>query len=303
MKKRRHHYVWRKYLLPWTVNNKIWCFREGKIFSPDLMGVGQERDFYKLQELTLQELELLRKLALDPLTPKLRMLNEGWVQMFHLVFELKKTMNDRGLKHPEIERFIDESIHNFEEDYHAEVEGNATKYIDLILGDDTSFYKTEDGCLNFSFYICLQYMRTKKLKENVCSIFHGKTALNIDGIWNIMRHIYATNMAWTLYAERSKFKMVLLKNVSSKTLITCDQPVINTYAADKVDGEKLKDVEFYYPVSPVRGILISDKEQFKAIDEINLNHDDVDYYNRVMLNFSHEQIYANSRETLEFYCL
>lgn len=45
-KTRRQHYVWRKYLEPWTTKGKIWCRRESKIFSADLMNVAQERDFY-----------------------------------------------------------------------------------------------------------------------------------------------------------------------------------------------------------------------------------------------------------------
>jgi hypothetical protein len=92
MKKRRHHYVWRAYLKPWSTNNKIWCHRDGKIFNPNLMGIGQERDFYKLKHLTKSDIALIKLLAIDHLNPRLKKLNEGWLTMFTAVFEIKEQL-------------------------------------------------------------------------------------------------------------------------------------------------------------------------------------------------------------------
>jgi len=34
--KKRQHYVWKNYLKPWTLDNKIWCKRKDKIFNTSL---------------------------------------------------------------------------------------------------------------------------------------------------------------------------------------------------------------------------------------------------------------------------
>jgi len=60
------------------------------------MGVAQRRDFYKLKELTLNDMEFIRKLALEPTKPKLSELNEGWIEMFNIVFDFKKQMDRMG---------------------------------------------------------------------------------------------------------------------------------------------------------------------------------------------------------------
>lgn len=89
MKKRRHHYVWRKYLRAWASNDSIWCCREGKIFRSNLMGVGQVRDFYRLKELSFHDIEAIRNLAIEPTKSHLKELNEGWIESFSAVFQKK----------------------------------------------------------------------------------------------------------------------------------------------------------------------------------------------------------------------
>ena len=77
--------------------------------------------------------------------------------------------------------------------------------------------------------------------------------------------------------------------------------VNNLAISDKVADEIVNDVEFYYPVSPKLGILISEKEKYSTISEINLQDEDANAFNMAMIAASHEQIYADSREILERY--
>jgi hypothetical protein len=54
---KRQHYVWRAYLRPWAKNERIWTnFKQlNKIQQPSLMGVAQEKYFYKLVDFTDSE--------------------------------------------------------------------------------------------------------------------------------------------------------------------------------------------------------------------------------------------------------
>jgi len=115
-----------------------------------------------------------------------------------------------------------------------------------------------------------------------------------------MRHIYATNMGFVLFSDSSKFRMVLIKNNSATPFITGDQPVINTFAAAG-GNEIVSEVEFYYPVSPKLGILISDKIEYRSINEIDIMEEDAHVFNIAMLKSSHEQIYADSEVIIKKY--
>src|SRR5260370_12790935 len=65
MRKHRQHHVWQHYLEPWTIKKKIFCLREGKIFHPDTKNVAVERDFYKLQRLTDEDIAFLKLFVID----------------------------------------------------------------------------------------------------------------------------------------------------------------------------------------------------------------------------------------------
>lgn len=62
--KKRQHYVWRNYLRGWAdKKDHIWALKkdEGKILCPELMGVAQEKYFYRVHELTKPEIDFMRR--------------------------------------------------------------------------------------------------------------------------------------------------------------------------------------------------------------------------------------------------
>lgn len=71
MKKRKQHYIWRYYLNAWATDEQIFCLRENKIFKTNLMNIGNIRDFYRLKELSNQDIEILNLLILKVLDPNL----------------------------------------------------------------------------------------------------------------------------------------------------------------------------------------------------------------------------------------
>jgi len=183
MKKTKQHYVWRYYLKSWTSNGSIWCNRKGKVFPSDLMNVGQERYFYKLKELTQKDIEFVRKIAIDPTKHELlRKLNEDWLNIFNFIFKLKSIVKENDTNKYELDELIDKAIHNLEEDYHQSIEGNAIKHIDLILAKDISFFQTEKERIEFAYFLCVQYMRTKKRQEAICNQFKNQNNSYLEDV-------------------------------------------------------------------------------------------------------------------------
>jgi len=300
-KKRHHHYVWRYYLRAWASNEKIACLRGGRIFKPNLMGVGQKRDFYKLQELNSDELAFIKRLAIDTAPKHLQELHTNLVRRFNIVFKLREYIESKDINDQELKNLLDITIHNLEEDLHAGIEGETIKYIESILREDIDFYNIDKGCIDFIHFLCVQYLRTEKMKESTLDAIRNMTTINFEKINNVLNHIFATNMAWTFCAERKVFKMVLLKNETAKEFITGDQPVINTYGVIGTSKTPIDDIELYYPVSPKLAILISEKEEYKGIRTKVVNENDVVSYNNLILKNSHSQVYATSVSVLEEY--
>src|SRR5215216_1129058 len=139
-KKRHHHYVWRYYLRPWSFNGKIACLREGKIFESELMGVGQKRDFYKLNELNNNDFAFIKRLAIDSSPKHLQSLHTELVRLFTIVFQLREHIASKGVNNHELDNLLDVAIHNLEEEMHTGIENTAIKCIESILRENISFY-------------------------------------------------------------------------------------------------------------------------------------------------------------------
>ena len=295
MKKRAHHYVWRKYLQAWTVNSSIWCCTGEKIFRTGLTRIAQRKDFYKLKELSTADMQFIHDLAIAPSAPHLQELNKGWVSAFTLVFRLKRAVEQEGIIDPNVDKLIDEAINNFEEDLHMHIEHDTVEYLDSILKEDISFLETDKGFLDFMHFLSVQSMRTNRVRSIVLAKAPSIPGIDLERIWNVLSHIFATNIGWSFYADRRSFRTLLLKNQSRKELITGDQPVINTRAKAL---EPPDEIELYYPVSPKLSILVTQNAPIGRSNRIDLDEDDVNKYNLMIVEKSYSQIYASSEEAL-----
>ena len=300
-KKRHHHYIWRYYLRSWATDGKIACLMEGKIFESNLMGIGQKRDFYKLNELNSNDLSFIKRLAIDSSPKHLQNSHLNLVKQFNLVFRLRDELKSKGVDEPKLNKLLDVTIHNLEENLHADIENKAIKYINSILREDIEFYNTDIGYTEFIYFLCVQLMRTEKIRKSTVKGVGPIEGIDFEKIWNVLSHIFAKNMGWNFYANRELHKMTLLKNETTKELITADQPVINTYATIGASTAPIENVELYYPVSPRIAILVSEKEGYKGISKKLLSENDVVSYNNQIVKNSHKQVYGTSLSVLEEY--
>lgn len=298
MKKRKQHYVWRRYLNSWTDDGKVLCLRDGKIFSTDLMSLANERDFYRLKELTEEEIEFVKKIAIQHSPNILKNIHYKFLNGFTEVYTFRDNLRRNGLSDGDIEKKIDELINNLEEDYHSKIEGNSTKYIDSILKKDVHFYKTEEGRTEFLYYLCIQYMRTKKMKTNVIQATNYQNKINTENIWNVLSHIYATNVAFGINRQ-PEFNLLLLNNLTNVPFITGDQPVVNTFGVGKKINASVDELELYYPISPNIGLLVTKKYQNLRSSQYDISDSTlIGQYNSYIVTESQEQVYSNSEQVL-----
>jgi hypothetical protein len=299
-RKRKQHYVWRHYLKSWAPGGSIFCLRGHDIFSSSLDGVANRRDFYKPEPLLPEELALVRVLAVDSAAKHLRGTNEGWLKTLltpQLVLPALSQHADK-FTGSEVET-IEEMIHNFEEDFYAGLENAAIKQLAALRRCDASFLQDDMELIGFLHFICLQSLRTAKMQDQLVAAVQLKPPLRFVPVWQIVRHVFASNIASMLYFGRRDWRLLFLTNFSARPFLTGDQPVINTYAARQPPGTQVDNLELYYPLSPRLAVLLTETVNVPNGHRSSLNLQEVDMYNGQIVRSAHEQIYADSRRILE----
>lgn len=300
-KKRRHHYVWRRYLRSWAINEKIFCLRDNKIINTNLMNVAQQRDFYKLKELTCEDVKFIKWLAIDHSPKNLIDGHEKLLAVFSSVSKLKAVLrSDIAFGNDKAKKSFELYIHNLEEDLHSSIENSGDKYLADLLMEKTDFFTTDIGYVEFLYFLCVQYMRTKQMKESVIKGVntHDKN-YNIERCWNLLSHIFATNIVHSFCDDRDHYKLVLIRNTSSRGFITGDQPVINIFSINDPKGGDSERLAFYYPISPKLAILIIEKKYFSGISELDFDEKSVNSHNQAIVGSSLDQIFARDKDDLE----
>ena len=294
------HYVWRRYLKAWAIDDQIWCCRDKKIFRTNLKNVGQQRDFYKPKDLTVEDIQAIHKLAIEPISSnELKQANIYWINVFEFKSKIQRIVDEQPADQ-EVIRQLNVDLHNFEEDFQSRLENIGKPYLDSIIQESLGFFETEKGCFDFLIFMCFQYFRTKKLYDSVVSNCKNsaREIIDIEKTWGVLRHIYRTNVVNSIFGERNSWKLTLLRNQSNIPFITCDQPVINTYAYGKSLESTIEELKLYYPISPSLAVLLTKIDSYTC-DVLDVDNLEVDGYNALVVDASHEQIYSNQEQVLK----
>ncbi len=302
-RKRRQHFVWRKYLEPWSDNGRIWCHRDGRTFRASLNNVALEKDLYTIVELVPEEIKFVRSIFIDCASPMMQDLHKGWIEAFETPFKYRDGLRRLGPLPADIEEQVSVVIHNAEEELHTRIERTALPFLRDLVNGDTSFYENEESKLDFHNFLCTQYTRTPVMKANVLRSVEAvrpklsrPLTVDFNRIWPLVRHILATNIAYGLHIRSETMRHQLLMSTETRRFITGDQPVVNTLAVGLPEGEAPTALELYYPVSPALALLIA--EHIDGADRKQLTDCEVDAFNHAIADQSQGCIYGASRATL-----
>jgi hypothetical protein len=271
----RQHYVWRKYLRAWTVDNKLWCKRGTSIFNPAPENIALERFFYEVEVLSLPEFKLILKFIEQLPSANHELLVE------HLM--LYCTCSDTEfLKKNGLEKF------------HGIFENLAVPTLDALRTGNLTVLQEEQTRINFCKFIGRQYTRTKKMNPNVPSTFPPNIPVpeefiscDMAKVRKVMTFLFSDSIGNWAY---SSGKFSLLK-APQKSFITCDQPISNTKA---IKGQQPIDIELFYPLSPEYALLISIDEQ----GERELAPEEEASWNQYIRSTAYQMIFANRRDLL-----
>lgn len=331
-KKRKQHFVFQAYLDAWKDKGKIHCCRDwGVPFSGSTERVANIRDFYRLKPLNDDEERfyclLIQNYPDDVKNALLQHLISyvepiKWQQQLNFLRRLSEARFNGNI--PEeleteiarLEKFVDATINNLDEDYMSELEGESKKWLDALKNKSSDFYYEEvlhiegepydDESFHFLYFLCVQMFRTDATKERWIAGFKPSldhpdleklkvSRENID-LENLVPHFFwefQNLLAYNL--RKNKAHLTILINESSVPYITSDQPVINLKADYSNIGAEIEEMVLYYPISPKIAITVNDNNSERII---TLSENDVRSYNSIIAKASYHEVYGDSKTIL-----
>lgn len=297
MNVRRQHYVSQAYLHAWTVKGQLYCLRDGKVFAAPTRDVGQQRDFYRLRELTDEDIAVI-EMMIQPMPDYLKDNARGLVNKFSLIAKLRQRAEAVRPASQEALKELDLLANSMEERMHSLVESSGIPFVKRMLSGDTSFLTGDDGSPAFFYFLSLQNFRTKRVRERILQMQHDAGLPHtFERSWNVLTHIFATSLGWSLYSDRRNLRLVLLSNSTGTPLTTGDQPLINLLSNG--DGTPPEKLAWYYPLSPLLAMVLTEQPYIYDFERGQMSLDDVLRFNECIRREAHEQLYSTSRAQLE----
>lgn len=291
----KQHYVQRAYLKKWQNNSNkktLWTYiiSEDKISNCGLTSVAQESRFYRLCKLTSEEFRtcetLLSDLNLN--NNEFGMLCVSVLKAFYYISFSSESEEDKN-----------HIANNIFEKLNTSIEALGKTLLGLKSIRD---FDSGQNLYNTVFYICSQYFRTKKMKENIILGYKNNRYLSAltQKAFPFIELSFALALTRGIMHD-SNIKYVLLNNSSEIDFITSDQPAINLLQ-DIVDSNgNVKDLDLYYPLSPKSALLITKKPNYNKFDEQNINEEDVMEYNSAIVKNAFNFIFATKQTQLQTY--
>ena len=285
------HYVWQHYLRAWTNSKKLWCKRvdNPEPFNTSPRNIGAQRFFYEFQQLSWGDITYLKALISRASSPRLRELNQGWIDSAQMSFEVRRKLNSIDIK-PQHREELEKDLRKIEktlgESLHGATEELAIPILAKLREEDAAFYQNVETRNDFINFISHQYFRTAKMR-NIITAIRNPLPHDIARTWPIEAFIYATNLASSLVGEGRKRRIIFLRNASAVPFITGDQPVINLLGANE------EEVDLYYPLKSDLAIIFTANQLSFPSDHIDIGAIEVESYNHRIYAMSDSQIYGD----------
>lgn len=298
---RRSHFVYEYYLRSWATDKLIFASMHScPPFQVSVENIAHKRDFYKVTAFNEIEKNFLIRTIDRTLPPDKYKFLMQYLGCFEWRFKAQKLLNLKDSEKSNIQ---------LGEDLMNEDEQDFIKFLDSLKDNNIAFCVSNENIYKFYSLILMQYFRTKRMYDDlkkgidelICEELKTESneILNVQNIITPFRQIMAYNVAH--YLINNKSKTILFKNNTSQEFITSDQPVLNTYVDYSTLNRHTDKVELYYPITPNIAILISNNDKYNNVSEVCLNIDEVDYYNRKIMNASKLQVYCSKVTALDRY--
>ncbi len=277
--KKSQHYVWKYYLKRWTNHDKIWCKRNNKIFNTSLDNIAHENYFNVLENINEEELGIVIGF-LNKIDETAKPIMEGNIQIL---------LNASKLKGKNKIEYL--------ENYHTFIENTGRPLLESLYSENTDFLSNQRNKDHFSYYLGLQYTRTKKIRQSLIKNFETdlketyKNKINIETISHSFAFLSADFIGNWISSEGN---FTLLKNNTEVDFITSDQPIYN-HSSNYENLGTSDQMELFYPITPRLAVFISNKKIENFYASTNL----IEYYNNKIISEAEEFLFATNESQLK----
>lgn len=268
--KKRHHYVWAKYLTRWGngTKNVFYTTKTGKIALDSVRAIVADNYFYKTTTLTSKHIEVIKGLSRKS-PDHLQQLHMSYLNDCLKMQHAETIYQKSGIQNQEVERHIHAAKCNLFENLHASHEKQVLPVLAALADEKLDVLQDKQHMVEFMAFFGQQISRTKTFRDGAIQVLSRRTALEIEvaeamaHAWWFLSYMFGMNLGFSLYADRHNARHTLLINDTKLPFITSDQPVVNVHSCiSETVFAAPKYADFFYPISPRIAYIICDSERF-----------------------------------------
>ncbi|RMV70875.1 hypothetical protein ALP05_200046 [Pseudomonas caricapapayae] len=268
--KKRHHYVWAKYLTRWGSGtmNVFYTTKTGKIAHDSVRAIVADDYFYKITTLTSKQVEVIK--GFSRLSPDhLQQQHMSYLNDFLRMQQAETIYRKSGIQNQEAELRLHAVKCNLLENLHASHEKMALPVLAALADEKLDVLQNEQNMIEFMMFFGHQISRTKTFRDGVIQALPRRNAMEIEMVdamahaWWFLSYMFGMSIGLSLYAGRHSARHALLVNDTRVPFITSDHPVVNVHScvSETIFAEP-EHGDFYYPISPRVAYIICDSERF-----------------------------------------
>ena len=228
--------------------------RNGNIIKTNSANIMAERDFYRLNLFTREDVQLFQQYLTSIDNPELQSMAQCTFNIFHFPTLSLKILLQLDTVTDEERSYAQSVIIEAEENLHSTIEAGAVPILDKLRQENLDFLNVEESLMHFFNFIAHQYFRTKKIRELIGERLVG---LYPQHDFSRLRHVFgycfADMLGGTLFVDRNKLEIAFLRN-RSVGFITGDQPIVNLAYKENMEHD---DVVIYYPLRSDLAVVLS----------------------------------------------
>jgi len=298
--KRKHHYVWARYLKAWATKNKIhYITKKGLPAADSVKGLARELGFYKIASFNDDDLSYIRAIS-GLASDELQSLHMGFLDDFIGISNILKARS----KYYDVDNDLVSQILQFNvlEDIHGKIEREAWPLISELRQGNSGVLLEQHQRSYFCFYIAQQLVRTKAARDKSLDAssrnLPGSVASATRRNWWFVSFMLGINLGKGLL-ETPKDRHFLIENRTGKPFITSDRPVVNVHSCLKttLPDSPPEKLDLYYPLSPTHAYMINDSEEYSRLKD-GVTLEDVAHLNRCLAEACGETVYGATRESV-----
>lgn len=303
--KRENHYVWANYLKNWSTNKlDVWhTTKKNKISYSSVKAIAKERDLYKSQYITKQQLNLI--LFLSAQSPKeLQDIHKSFLNTFLRLQEIEKeyilsnNMDKNVLNH--FEAFKSNTLENI----HTDIENSVQIILSELQKQNLQILENLDNMIKFMNFLGHQIARTTPFRNKILGIPKNRDLQNIlKDSWWFLSYMFGINIGKSFFESRKSDKHCLLINDTDEDFITSDHPIVNVHS--KISENNLiapaeEEADFFYAISPKLAYMINKSNLFQN----GVNYVSIDFVkamNKKLAFYADQYIIGTTENQLKTY--